>query len=518
MRALLSVLLIAALLGGLLPACAKEPSAKELYKRGRNFEKKKDFANAYLMYSQAAAADPWRLGYWQRAQALQRRALTSANFLPTSSASSPQEPGPALPTATLEEVIQARQPQPPVELQAAPGVRNFDLRADSRSLWEQVAKAYGLDVVFDGDFQPGPVVRFRLTGAEYREALHALMSATATFFVPVSSRLLLVVKDTEQKRREVENTVAVAIPIPDPVSVQEAQELGRTVQQVMEIQRFAIDSAQRVVVLRDRMSKVRPAQLLFEQLIGRRAEIEVEVELLAASTTSTLDLGLGVPTTFPISPLVKTVALNGGPLSFALGVTNVLHLMLNTTRSHARTLYRAQLRATDSTPASLHVGEKYPIMTLNYIGTVPEGQQSYTPPPSFNFEDLGLVLKLTPKVHDASEVTLEIDAEFKLLGGASLNGIPIIANRKFQTRARLVFGEAAVISGLVSRNDFRTLSGPAGLLSMPVLGAVLGQRNLSKDDIQVLLVIKPRLLSLPPTEATTREIWVGSESRPRIPL
>ena len=50
----------------------------------------------------------------------------------------------------------ARKPQPPFELKAAPIHRDFDLRADARSLFEQVAKQYGLDVVFDGDYQPGP--------------------------------------------------------------------------------------------------------------------------------------------------------------------------------------------------------------------------------------------------------------------------------------------------------------------------------------------------------------------------
>jgi hypothetical protein len=39
----------------------------------------------------------------------------------------------------------------------------------------------------------------------------------------------------------------------------------------MEIQRFAIDSAQRMVIFRDRVSKARPAQLLFGQLLHSKA-------------------------------------------------------------------------------------------------------------------------------------------------------------------------------------------------------------------------------------------------------
>jgi type II secretory pathway component GspD/PulD (secretin) len=193
-------------------------------------------------------------------------------------------------------------------------------------------------------------------------------------------------------------------------------------------------------------------------------------------------------------------------------------VLAKATKTDATTLYQALVRSSDGQQAQLHVGQKYPITTLTYIGEVPEGREVNTPPPTINFEDLGLVLKLTPRVHDTRELSLDIEAEFKLLGAGSLNGIPVISNRHFSTRARLQFNQAAVISGLVARNDFKTLSGPAGLLNIPVLGTLLGQSNVTRDDIQLLLVMKPRLLSSPPTEIITREIWVGSESRPRTPL
>jgi type II secretory pathway component GspD/PulD (secretin) len=157
-------------------------------------------------------------------------------------------------------------------------------------------------------------------------------------------------------------------------------------------------------------------------------------------------------------------------------------------------------------------------MTVAYIGNTFGSDNVSVPPPTFNFEDLGLNVKLTPKVHDRNEVSIEIDAEFKILAGGSLNGIPIVSNRKFVTRVRLRFDEAAVISGLVTRNDLVTLSGPAGLVYIPFIGPALGQTNWTKDDVQLLVVLKPRLLSTPPTELVTREIWVGSESRPRIPM
>ena len=43
---------------------------------------------------------------------------------------------------------------------------------------------------------------------------------------------------------------------------------------------------------------------------------------------------------------------------------------------------------------------------------------------------LGLVLKVTPSVHDDGEVTLEISSEFKVLGATDANGNPSISSRK----------------------------------------------------------------------------------------
>ena len=71
-------------------------------------------------------------------------------------------------------------------------------------------------------------------------------------------------------------------------------------------------------------------------------------------------------------------------------------------------------------------------------------------PPTFNFEDLGLVLQFTPHVHGAGEVTLELDTELKALTGQSVDEIPVIANRKLQSVVRLRPGEWAVIAGLLN--------------------------------------------------------------------
>jgi hypothetical protein len=514
-RVLLTGALLAIACGGVLRVSAAEPSANQLFKRGRQFEKKGNIAQAYLLYAQAAAADPTRREYWLRAEALRTKASMQANVMPVlrSTVAVEPDPAPPLPEISAKELEQARRPQPPIELEAIPGEKNFDIRGDSKAAWEEVAKAYGLEVIFDGDYEAHNVPRFRIADVEYREALHALMAVTSSFIVPIGPRLILVVKDTEAKRKEVENTIAMTVAIPEAITVQEAQEMARSVQQLMEIQRFAIDSAQRLVLMRDRASKVVPAHALLNELLQKRPQVMIEVELVEVPKSSTLQYGLGIPASFPIVPLVKTLALKGSALSFGL-VLGSAQIIANWSKSTGNSLLRAEVRALDGLPANFHTGEKYPIITSAYMGEV-STERSSLPPPSFNFEDLGLVLKMTPRVHDRNEVTLEVEAEYKLLGSASLNGNPVIASRKFANRVRLRFDQAAVIGGLVSNATSTTLSGLAGF---GLIGTVLGQTTRKRDETETMLVIKPRLVTLPPTEFVTHHIWIGSESRLRPPI
>jgi general secretion pathway protein D len=511
-------------------------TAADYYKQGRKAERDGEFARAYLLYAQAAALEPAHPVYWARSHAIRTRAALQAKALPAGiSNGADSQPVDDYSDLTGEvsstELAEARKPQPPQELKGDAALKSFDLRGDAKALFEQVARAYGLDVVFDGDYQPGPPQRFRMDDADYRTALHTLEAVTASFLVPISERVALVVKDTPQKRQEVEPNVILVIPIPEPVTIQEAQEAARSVQQVMEIQKFTIDSTRRIVVLRDQISKARPAQALFEQLLHHKAQVIVEVEFLDVSESSSLSYGLRLPTSIPLvnfgrfwnsapsipAGFTRFAVFGGGKTLLGLGIADA-ELFASMSKFSGRTLLKSEVRSVDGQVANFHVGDKYPIITTGYFGPTPVADSRdipvYTPPPTINFEDLGLVLKITPRVHGIEDVTLEVEAEFKVLTGEALNGIPVIATRKFQSKVRMREGESAIMAGLMNSTEARTITGIAGLASIPILGPLVRQNTRSKDRRETLLVLRPRLISPPPSEIVTREFWVGSETRP----
>jgi general secretion pathway protein D len=517
-------------LGGSLPG----ESAGSLSRKARKAEAAGDPAAAFLYYAQAAALEPTNDTYWLRSQALRRQALLASPSLPPqlgAADESGEPPGDEfLGKITLGELEEARRPQPPIELEGSPGKKSFELTGDTRQLYERVAQAYGLKAVFDPEYPPGPALSLRIENAGYEEALRIVGAATSSFLAPISPRLFFVAKDTVQKRQDYEQTMAIVIPLPEPVSVQEAQELARAVQQVMEIQRLVIDSQQRAVLIRDRVSRVRPAQLLFEQMLHRRPEVVVELEFLEVADSSSINYGLRLPASFPLAMLGRFwnvageiaqgtayAAFGGGATLIGLGLADA-ELFASMTRSSSELLLKSTLRSVHGQPATLHVGDKYPIMTAGYFGPIEGEGQVYTPPPSFNFEDLGMVVKVTPYVHGVEEVTLEVETEFKVLAGQAINGIPVIANRRFQGTTRLRNGEWAIVAGLVRSQEVRALSGLIGISQIPLLGPLFRQNSRESQSGQTVIVLKPRLVSLPPTESVTVPVWTGPEARPRVPI
>jgi general secretion pathway protein D len=112
-------------------------------------------------------------------------------------------------------------------------------------------------------------------------------------------------------------------------------------------------------------------------------------------------------------------------------------------------------------------------------------------------------------VHDSSSLTLDFDAEYKVLSGSTSDSIPIISNRQFTVQVRMKFGESAVIAGLVQDSTSRTDTGLPGLTWVPLFHS----QTESIRNERFLLVLRPTLLHLPPSEFPSHSVWSGTEVR-----
>jgi type II secretory pathway component GspD/PulD (secretin) len=99
-----------------------------------------------------------------------------------------------------------------------------------------------------------------------------------------------------------------------------------------------------------------------------------------------------------------------------------------------------------------------------------------------------------------------------------VNNIPVIGRRQLNTQVRLLDGEWAVVAGMLSPTDSKTTSGFWGLARIPLIGNLFKQVSKDKERENVLIAIRPHLLSLPPDQVVTPALRVGTETRPYNPL
>jgi general secretion pathway protein D len=532
----------------LLGSSGQEDSPKEkaaaLAKKAKRAAKSGEQANGYLLYSEAAALQPANRRLKERMDTLQSRAALQSKPVPAVDPdAAPDDAEPEHPVLSPEDVFdsvtarefaRARQPQAPPELKPLPDKQDFDLNGTPRVLFDEVAKRFGLETVYDGDYPAaGRPIRFRISGVDYRDALHDLEAVTNSFVVPLSSRLFMVAQDTPQKRNDLEQDILVSVPVPSLLTTQELTEIGQAVKQATNIQKIAWDTSTNEIVIRDRISRALPAQALLQQLLSYRSQVSIEVEFLEVSDSDIINYGFNVTNQFSAiylgqimnnvvsfpSGVTALLSFGGGKTLIGLSVAQA-QAMFNQTTSNAKTLFRSLVRSVDGQAATFHVGEKYPIITQQYAGggtTVTTGTV-YAPPPSFTYENLGAEVKVTPHIHGDDGVTLTVETSFELLAGTSVNNIPVIGRRQVNTSVRLLDGEWAVVAGLLSSTDSKTTSGFLGLDQIPLIGNLFKQKTRDKEHGNVLIAIRPHLLSLPPDQIVTREIRVGSETRPFTPL
>ena len=153
-------------------------------------------------------------------------------------------------------------------------------------------------------------------------------------------------------------------------------------------------------------------------------------------------------------------------------------------------------------------------VTLNTLQSSSAASSAQTAYPNAEYVDLGLKIKATPRLHSNNEVTLHLEFDIKSLAGASVNGIPILSNRSVEQTVRLRENETSILSGIFQGNEARTISGLPWTSTVPGAGTLTGKNTVNDQDTELLIVITPRALRLPPHNVPALYAGHGEPSTP----
>ncbi len=468
-------------------------------------------------------------------------------------------PSPAR-TAGPPQIIERKDAISPTPLN---GHHDFHFRGDSRDLITAVASSFGLSVVFDDNFAARRV-RFDLGNADFATAIQAASQVTKTFSVPLEDKVLFTAPDTPENHRLYDRMGLRTFYIPGGPTAQELTELMNTLRTLFEFRFSSMNAASSTITLRGPQGAMDAATQFLEQLDSTRPEVMLDIKIFEVDHTYARTIGLHIPNDFKlfnipagalaalggqnIQDLINQLIASGGinqagnesiaallsqlqsqqnsifaqPLAtFGGGITfmglslDQLRATLSMNENSVRTLEHLTLRASQGRDATFKLGSRYPILNASFapifnsaaISQVIQNQSFTAAFPSFNYEDIGLVVKAKPTVHGNSDVGLELEMQLRTLGGQSVNGVPIISNREYKGGILLKEGEPAVVAGMITQSDQRSLNGLPFTSRVPGLKFLSAENSKQEEDDELLVLITPYVVSS--NERKTPTIWLS---------
>ncbi len=539
----------AALLLAFAAGAAAQSSAESLFRKGFRAQRDGRHVEAYALYNQARALAPANRKYIRAARQVREPAaqlIASTGDYRTAVAIAPAAAGlqhlavetqeePSSPRIAVNNVEPERKLKEPARLKPDDHATAFRFRGTLREAYEQVAEEFGLEAIFDQEFDGDEKVRVDLSDCDFSCVMLALRDVGRTLLVPLAEKRFLLAEDSASKRRDLEPFAFVSIPVNDALTAEEVTQIGQAVQQSLEIKRFQMSPTSGMLFSRDTVSKVRMAQAMVDALLHPRGAVMIELSVIAVNRDRTAELGIDLPGSFPVTNF--STILNGmapeldgaAPLIGIGGGRTVLGVTVGGAQALAtlnsgtgRSLQTMSIRAEHGMPAEMKLGERFPIINAQFSAAPAPGLDDAVgsgnfiqPIPSFTFEELGLTMRATPLVHSAKEVTLELETEFRLLAGGAVNGVPILANRQFQSSVRLREGEFAIVSGMAVHERRNARAGQAGLAAIPLLGQLFSRHKRQVNQSELLILVRPRIVRLPPAEVVPSLTFrFGPEQRP----
>jgi general secretion pathway protein D len=405
----------------------------------------------------------------------------------------------------LESLIERARNLPPAgqELPAdirLPATLTFAANVSSRDIFLSLARFANVTVVFDPQFQDRPVPALDVRGASFADALRAVSTATRNFYRVENQRTVTIIPDTPAKRREYEVEIARVFYLSD-ADLKETIDLLRV---VADARRIQFVSATNAITVKDTPERVELVGEIIKAIDKARPEIVVDVELLEIDRTRLREFGLQLtsPNSSPpgISGTVgvdESLTLRGARSLTQSGVVlanlPALFYRLIKSDTNTRTLANPQLRMSEGQAASARFGERVPVPVTQFL-PIATGGLNQQPITSYQYENIGVNIDVTPRTHHDDAMSLAVKVEVSSLSGTGFGGLPTFGNRAITTTIRLKDGETNMLAGLIRDDERSAGSGIPGLSSLPVVGALFGQKRRETQETDIILTLTPRLV------------------------
>ena len=463
-------------------------AAQRHYTRGRRYAGLGDYNEALLEYQIAAQLNP-ESGEIQDALRDTRRVVQTKLVA--------RKAG----QTELESLIERTRALPPTGLELPESTLPDTLvfrEAGTRDVFSALGQFADINVIFDPAFVDD-TVSVDLRGASLTTALSAVARSTRNFYRVTAEQTVTVIPDTPAKRREYEEEVVQTFYLSN-ADVSETIDLLRL---VIDLRRLAPVTATRAISIKDTPERLAAAAKLITAIDKARAEVVIEVELLEVDRQRLQEYGLqfaspGAPGIDGFAAVDESDLTLAGLGTLTRGdvlVGNLPGLFYRLLKRDAdtRTLANPHLRTTEGQAAQARFGERVPVPVTTFAPFATGGIQQQ-PITSFNYENIGVNIDITPYTHHNDDVSLELAIEVSNISGAGFGGLPTFGNRSINTTIRLHDGETNILAGLIRDDERVVLEGIPGLSDLPIIGRLFARNQRETQETDIIVTLTPRII------------------------
>ena len=422
----------------------------------------------------------------------------------------------------------------PIKLRAREGALDLRLSSETslRAVFQSLARAGRINVVFDEGFRDVPF-QTDFTNVTFEQALATICQATKNFYRIIDERTVIVVPDQPAKRLQYEVSCIRTFYLSNAKAQEMTASLTNMLRGTAKIPLIFFDKELNSITIRDTPQVIELAEKLIRIWDKPKGEVVIDMELMEVSRTRLRQLGLSLDQNKislrygdPGGTESAATWQNLSALDFSQGgnyftALPMAYLQFLETDSDTKIVAQPRLRGLADEEIHQLVGEKVPVPKTTW-NPIAAGGYSQQPVTSYDYQDVGIDVKFTPRVHLEKEVTLTMELKITSLGGEGYADLPIINTRELKGTIRLRDGETTMLAGLLRDSERKSLTGIPFLKNLPGIGRLFGAEDTTIEQTDIIMTITPHVVRTIPIDPEDEKVlWVdinasGSGNRPDI--
>ena len=394
---------------------------------------------------------------------------------------------------------------------------SIELReAPLRQALELLFRNAGLNYMLDREVKADQRVTVSFKDKRIEDVLRLVLASNQLEQKVVGDDTVLVYPAIPAKQKEHQELVSRAFYVVNA----DVKQTAAMIKALVKTRDLHVDERLGMVVVKDTPDAVRYAGQLIAQQDLPESEVVLQIEILEVSTNRLIDLGIQWPGN--VSYSAQGAAGSAGALTLGewnnrnaslvrMTVPNpAIVLSLRQTDTDTDLLAHPRIRVRNREKARVHIGDRVPVITNNTTanGVIAE---------SVSYLDVGLKLDVEPVIHIDDDVSIKLNLEVSNIAReVRTNAGSLtyqIGTRNASTVLRLRDGETQALAGLISKEERASGNGVPGLVSVPLLGRLFGDRGDTANRSEIVLLMTPHIVrnTLTPGRRAA-EFFAGTES------